>query len=391
MITILSKFLIKKDVTEMERRGLLGMICGIAGIILNIILFGIKLLAGIISNSIAITADAFNNLSDAGSSVITLIGFKLASKKPDPDHPFGHGRMEYLTGLVVAALIIIMGYSLIRDSIEKIIHPEETVWSLLVIGILLVSILGKLYMAYYNTRVGNEIESEAIKAVATDSLSDCISTGIVFLAMLVGHFTSFKIDGICGLFVGGLIVLSGINAAKEIINPLLGEAPEREFVEKIERTVVDYDDSILAIHDLVVHDYGPGRRMISLHAEVPAEGDILELHDIIDNVEKLLRDELGCEATIHMDPVVTKDPIVQATKEKVIKVVKGIDEVLTIHDFRMVEGKTHTNLIFDVLAPFDYKLNDSELKKEIFKGVQEQIGKQFFIVVEVDHDFVNRE
>lgn len=387
MITFLAKFFVKQQEDKTEVRQAYGMLCGIVGILLNVFLFAGKFLAGVLSNSIAITADAFNNLSDAGSSFVTLVGFKLAGAKPDPEHPFGHGRMEYVSGLVVAAAILLMAYELIKDSVDKIIHPEETQFSLLVVIILGVSILVKLYMAYYNRSIGNRIDSAAMKATATDSLSDACATTVVLIATLVGYYTEFHIDGWCGALVGVLILFAGINAAKETLNPLLGQPPEEEFVEEIKRIVMAHEE-ICGIHDLIVHDYGPGRQMISLHAEVPAEGDILETHDVIDNVENELRAKLGCEATIHMDPIITKDEHVRELKEAVTALVSEIDNVITIHDFRVVTGPTHTNLIFDLLVPFKFRIADEKLMVLVQEKISERIGSNYYVVMKIDKAYV---
>ncbi len=387
MITFLAKFFVKQQEDKTEVRQAYGMLCGIVGILLNVFLFAGKFLAGVLSNSIAITADAFNNLSDAGSSFVTLVGFKLAGAKPDPEHPFGHGRMEYVSGLVVAAAILLMAYELIKDSVDKIIHPEETQFSLLVVIILGVSILVKLYMAYYNRSIGNRIDSAAMKATATDSLSDACATTVVLIATLVGYYTEFHIDGWCGALVGVLILFAGINAAKETLNPLLGQPPEEEFVEEIKRIVMAHEE-ICGIHDLIVHDYGPGRQIISLHAEVPAEGDILETHDVIDNVENELRAKLGCEATIHMDPIITKDEHVRELKEAVTSLVSEIDNVITIHDFRVVTGPTHTNLIFDLLVPFKFRIADEELMVLVQEKISERIGSNYYVVMKIDKAYV---
>lgn len=387
MITFLAKFFVKKQEDKTEVRQAYGMLCGIVGILLNVFLFAGKFLAGVLSNSIAITADAFNNLSDAGSSFVTLVGFKLAGAKPDPEHPFGHGRMEYVSGLVVAAAILLMAYELIKDSVDKIIHPEETQFSLLVVIILGVSILVKLYMAYYNRSIGSRIDSATMKATATDSLSDACATTVVLIATLVGYYTEFHIDGWCGALVGVLILFAGINAAKETLNPLLGQPPEEEFVEEIKRIVMAHEE-ICGIHDLIVHDYGPGRQMISLHAEVPAEGDILETHDVIDNVENELRAKLGCEATIHMDPIITKDEHVRELKEAVTALVSEIDNVITIHDFRVVTGPTHTNLIFDLLVPFKFRIADEELMVLVQEKISERIGSNYYVVMKIDKAYV---
>ncbi|MBO5069088.1 MAG: cation transporter [Roseburia sp.] len=387
MITILAKFFVKEKEDKGKIRQVYGMLCGIVGIFLNVVLFAGKFLAGTISNSIAITADAFNNLSDAGSSFVTLAGFKLAGAKPDSEHPFGHGRMEYVSGLVVAAAIFLMAYELIKDSISKILHPEDTEFSLLVLVILLVSILIKLYMFCYNNRIGKKIDSAAMKATGTDSLSDACATTVVLVATLVGHFTDLHIDGYCGVLVGLLIFYAGINAARETLNPLLGQPPEEEFVTQIEDIVMSHE-GICGIHDLIVHDYGPGRRMISLHAEVPAEGNILETHDVIDNTENELREKLGCDATIHMDPIITADERIGELKETVNRIVKGLDESISMHDFRVVTGPTHTNLIFDILVPYKFRMSDDVLMQEIRRQVRESLGENFFVVMKVDNAYV---
>ena len=387
MITLLAKIFIKDTEDKSKLREAYGMLCGIVGVCFNIFLFVGKFLAGTFSNSIAITADAFNNLSDAGSSVVTLLGFKLAGAKPDTEHPFGHGRIEYISGLVVAAAILLMGYELIRDSIGKILHPEETEFTVLVAVILIASILVKLYMAYYNRSVGKKLDSTAMKAVATDSLSDTVATTVVLLASVFTHFTGIKIDGYCGRVVGFLVCYAEFDAARETLNPLLGQPPAREFVEKIDEIVMSHPE-VCGMHDLIVHDYGPGRQMISLHAEVPSEGNILELHDVIDNIETELRRELGCEATIHMDPIVTSDEHVSETKSAMVSLIKSIDEELSIHDFRMVTGESHTNLIFDVLAPFNFRLTDEELLTEILQDVQEHFGENYYVVAKVDHSYI---
>lgn len=387
MITLLAKIFIKDTEDKNKLREAYGMLCGIVGVCLNIFLFVGKFLAGTFSNSIAITADAFNNLSDAGSSVVTLLGFKLAGAKPDTEHPFGHGRIEYISGLIVAAAILLMGYELIRDSIGKILHPEETEFTVVVAVILIASILVKLYMAYYNRSVGKKLDSTAMKAVATDSLSDTVATTVVLLASVFTYFTGIKIDGYCGLVVGFLVGYAGFDAARETLNPLLGQPPAREFVEKIDEIVMSHPE-VCGMHDLIVHDYGPGRQMISLHAEVPSEGNILELHDVIDNIETELRRELGCEATIHMDPIATSDEHVSETKAAMVSLIKAIDEELSIHDFRMVTGESHTNLIFDVLAPFNFRLTDEELLTEILQDVQEHFGENYYVVAKVDHSYI---
>ena len=276
------------------------------GICLNALLFAGKFLAGTLSGSIAVTADAFNNLSDAGSSFVTLVGFQLAGQKPDSQHPFGHGRMEYVSGLAVAVLILLMGVELGKSSIDKILRPEPVDSSPLVFAILCASILVKLYMFLYNRRLGKKLGSPAMEATAMDSLSDSAATAAVLLATVIGHFTDLLIDGWCGVLVAAFILWSGVGAVKDTLDPLLGTPPTHELVQRIRDLVMEHT-TILGIHDLIVHDYGPGRVMISLHAEVPANEDVLALHDEIDNVEKELQEKLGCAAVIHMDPVVTDD------------------------------------------------------------------------------------
>ena len=363
-----------------------GQLCGAVGIGLNLLLFAGKLFAGTISGSIAITADAFNNLSDAGSSVVTLLGFRLAGRKPDPEHPFGHGRMEYISGLAVAGLILLMGVELGKSSLKKILSPEEIVSSPLVLAILAVSVAVKLYMFYYNRSIGKKIKSAAMSATATDSLSDAVSTTAVLIATLVGQLTGLNIDGWVGLLVALFILFSAYKAAKETLSPLLGQTPDPEFVERIEQIVLSYPE-VLNIHDLIVHDYGPGRMMISLHAEVSADGDLLQLHDVIDNAEHRLKKELGCMAVIHMDPIITNDAHTDALRMAVAEKVKTIDPRLTIHDFRTVSGPTHTNLIFDVVVPYDVKLTADEVRRRIGALVKE-LDENYFAVVQVDNSYV---
>ena len=363
-----------------------GQLCGAVGIGLNLLLFAGKLFAGTISGSIAITADAFNNLSDAGSSVVTLLGFRLAGRKPDPEHPFGHGRMEYISGLAVAGLILLMGVELGKSSLKKILSPEEIVSSPLVLAILAVSVAVKLYMFYYNRSIGKKIKSAAMSATATDSLSDAVSTTAVLMATLVGQLTGLNIDGWVGLLVALFILFSAYKAAKETLSPLLGQTPDPEFVDRIEQIVLSYPE-VLNIHDLIVHDYGPGRMMISLHAEVSADGDLLQLHDVIDNAEHRLKKELGCMAVIHMDPIITNDAHTDALRMAVAEKVKSIDPRLTIHDFRTVSGPTHTNLIFDVVVPYDVKLTADEVRRRIGALVKE-LDENYFAVVQVDNSYV---
>ena len=363
-----------------------GQLCGVVGIGLNLLLFAVKFFAGTLSGSIAITADAFNNLSDAGSSLVTLLGFRLAGRKPDPEHPFGHGRMEYISGLVVAGLILLMGVELFKSSLKKILQPEAIVSSPLVLLILALSVAVKLYMFYYNRAIGKRIKSSAMTATATDSLSDAVSTTAVLVATLVAQFTGLNIDGWVGMLVALFILFSAYKAAKETLSPLLGQTPEPEFVEHIQQIVLSYPE-VQNVHDLVVHDYGPGRVMISLHAEVPADGNLLQLHDVIDNIEHRLQKELGCVAVIHMDPIVTNDAHTTALRQAVAEQVKTIDPRLTIHDFRIVPGPSHTNLIFDVVVPYDVKLSGEQVRRRIGELVAQMDGN-YFAVVQIDSSYV---
>lgn len=371
MITILARLFLKpQEKTEAQLRKGYGILCGGVGVFLNLALFLGKLLAGLASGSIAVLADAVNNLSDAGSSIVTLLGFRLAEQKPDHHHPFGHGRAEYLSGLVVAMLILLMGFELAQSSVEKILRPvpAETGWQ--VTALLCAAIAVKLYMALYNRRIGRRIGSTAMEAAALDSLGDCAATAAVLIASLVERYTNLILDGWSGLLVALFILWSGIQAVKATTDPLLGTPPSAEFVEEIRSLVLSHQP-ILGVHDLIVHDYGPGRRMISLHAEVPASGELVELHSRIDHVERELRERLGCEAVIHMDPVCTDDGVTQETRKRVETLVRCIDSGITIHDFRMVprEGKGHTHVIFDAAVPFDFRLSDQEVEEKIKSAV----------------------
>lgn len=385
MITVLSNIFIKGKEGPALRKAY-GTLCSVVGILLNIFLFAGKYFAGVVSGSVAIMADAFNNLSDAGSSFITLVGFLFAGKKPDPGHPFGHGRFEYISGFVVSMAILLMGFELFRTSIDKIIHPEAVDTSLLAMVILIVSIIVKVYMAFYNHRIGKKIDSAAMTATATDSLSDSISTAVVLIAMLVMRFAHINVDGVCGLFVAAFILYAGFSAARETLDPLLGSAPDKEFVERIEQIVMSHDE-VKGIHDLIVHDYGPGRLIISLHAEVPGNHDIFELHDTIDCIERELNEKLTCEAVIHMDPIETDNEEVDKMRELIAKQVKRVHEDMTIHDFRMVVGPTHTNLIFDAVMPFELKMSKEEVKEKIEELIRELDGN-YFAVVQIDQPYV---
>lgn len=387
MITLLSKIFIKgENIGDSRTRKAYGTLCSAVGIALNIMLFAGKYFAGYVSGSIAIMADAFNNLSDAGSSFITLVGFRFAGKKPDTEHPFGHGRFEYISGLGVAVMIILMGFELAKNSVLKILHPVVIDSGMITIVILVVSIAVKLYMAAYNRQIGNKIDSSAMKATSADSMSDMAATSAVLISVLINRFAGINLDGICGFIVSLFILFAGYNVIKETMSPLLGKAPEKEFVEAIYNTVTAHKE-IKGIHDLVVHDYGPGRVMISLHAEVPGDGDIFKIHDLIDRIENELYEKLGCEAVIHMDPIEMNNEILNHMKRTVSSLVKEINDEMSIHDFRMVTGDTHTNLIFDVVMPYSIKESDEEMKKRIQEKISDY-DNSYLAVIHIDKDYV---
>lgn len=371
---------------DKTKRNMYGMLCGVAGIIFNIMLFAGKLFAGTISGAISITVDAFNNLSDAGSSLITLVGFKVASQQADEKHPYGHARIEYVATLAVSAIILIMGFELFRDSAAKILNPSQIEFSPVIIWILIGSIAVKCIMAVYNFYFGKKINSSTLDAACKDSLSDCLATTAVLVSTLIAHYKGIQLDGICGVLVSAFIFYSGVSAAKEAIDPLLGEKPEPEFLQKLIDEAEGFDENILGIHDVMVHDYGPGHRIVSFHAEVPADGDMVALHDIVDNLERKLQRDLECVVTVHMDPIAINDCEVQELKCDVIDVVIEIDPRITIHDFRVVKGETHTNLIFEVVVPYKFKMPKEQLTALIEKKTKEKLGEQYFTVVEVDSD-----
>ncbi len=388
MVTLLARLCIKdyRNTENPSVRGAYGILCSIVGIVLNLLLFAGKYLAGSLSGSLAIMADAFNNLSDAASSFVTLIGFRFAGRGPDTDHPFGHGRYEYIAGLVVSFLILWMGIELGQSSIEKILHPEAMEGGWLTVLILLASIAVKFYMHLYNRRIGQKIDSAAMKATAMDSLSDSIATAVVLICTVIYLATDVNLDGWGGGLVALFIIYTGITSIRDTLSPLLGQAPDPEYVQKIE-TIVKAHPEILGIHDLVVHDYGPGHRLISLHGEVSGDGDIYVLHDVIDRIEQELHDKLGCEAVIHMDPIAANDEHVNAMREKVEELLARWDSRISLHDFRMVEGPTHTNLIFDAVVPQDLAATEEEAQKKIAQLIA-QLGEQYRAVVKIDRFYV---
>lgn len=364
-----------------------GMIAGATGIVLNLLLCAAKMFAGVISGSVALTADAFNNLSDAGSSIITLVGFRLAGKKPDPDHPFGHGRAEYITGLLISVIILFLGIELMQSSVNKILDPQPVIFSGTAAAILIAAILVKLFLWYFNRTLSRKLSSAAMAATAADSLSDCFATLAVLLSMLVGHFTGWMIDGWCGAAVSVFIFIAGFRSAKETIEPLLGHAPDHDLIHAIEEEVLSYPE-IIGIHDLIVHDYGPGRKIISLHAEVPADGNLLQLHDTIDLAERTLQDKLNCTAVIHMDPIDTADPyLLEFIKPSLLEWLRSrVSPEISVHDLRMVAGPTHTNLIFDVLLPINCPMSEGEVKSIAAEFVKSLPGN-YYAVVQIDQPY----
>ncbi len=384
MVVLIGKKLVKNK-SEAAAREAWGSVCGIAGIVLNLVLCAAKFFAGVISGSIAITADAMNNLSDAGSSVISLAGFKLAAKKPDKKHPFGHGRTEYISGLVIAFIIALMGFELAKSSVGKIFNPKAIDFTWIAVGILGASVAVKLYMFTYNRRVGKQINSTALMATAKDSLSDCVSTLASLAALFVAKFFDVNIDGYVGGAVALFILWSAFSSARDTVRPLLGSVPEAEFVENIQKRIESYP-YIVGIHDLVVHDYGPGRVMVSLHAEVPEDSSMVAVHEVIDRAEKEIGEDLGCHIVIHMDPIAVDDIELEAVRNTVSAIVKSWGGGFSVHDFRMVRGEERTNIIFDVVVPFESEMTEDEVTETLELAVK-GIDKKYFAVINVDRPF----
>ena len=386
MTYLLSKLFIKnrENVKDPNVRRAYGTMVSIVGILANLLLAAIKFFAGLISGAISITADAVNNVSDAGSQIISLISFKISAKPADRDHPFGHARIEYVASMIVSFLILHVGLDLFTESINKIRNPSPTEFSIPVFIILGISILGKLWLFIFNRTVAKKINSSVMKATAADSLSDAASTAAVLIAALVGYFTDIQTDAYMGIIVAVLILVAGIKILNETKNSILGSPPEQEVVDAVASLALSYPE-ILGIHDMVIHNYGVGNTIASLHAEVDGTANIFDTHDVIDNLEKRLFDELGVRATVHMDPIVTDDEKVTALREVTLKTVISIDERLNIHDFRYVEGTTHSNLLFDVVAPFELKMSDNELKREISSRIS-KVDPTYFVVITVDRE-----
>lgn len=361
-----------------------GLLSGITGIILNIILVAGKLTVGIIAGSVAIIADAINNFSDAASSVITLAGFKLAGQKPDKEHPFGHGRIEYVAGLIVSVLIIFMGFELAWSSIEKIITPEAAEFSYAAMGVLIAAILVKFWLFYFNRKIAKRINSPSIAATASDSISDVIATGVVLAALIAGQYTTFPIDGVAGVIVAIFIFKAGWGAVKTTQAPLLGRPMSKELADAIDKLALEHEN-ILGIHDLIYHDYGPGRAIVSFHAEVPADGNLMETHEMIDHVEREIREKFGIEAVIHMDPIVV-DGDTEEMRTLVESVIKSIHPDASIHDLRIAEWDKIHNVYFDVIVPYGLDISDEEIEKRIKEQIKEKSG--FNAVIHVEHPFI---
>ena len=386
MTGLLCRIFIKNrdNVRDPTVRRAYGTMVSTVGIVANVLLSLVKLIAGILSGSISITADAINNLSDAGAQVVSLISFKISAKPADRDHPFGHARIEYVASMIVSFFILLIGFELMRDSVGKIFNPSEVEYSIPIFAILALSALAKLWLAAFNKKIAKRIDSTVMRATSADSLSDALATGAVLVSGLISYFTDVRTDAYMGIAVAVVIMIAGIKILNETKNSILGGAPDPDVVEGIVRITENYPE-ILGIHDMVVHNYGSGNTIASFHAEVDGAEDVFITHDVVDNVEKRIWRELGIRATIHMDPIVTDDERVGALRERVSQTVRAIDGRISIHDFRFVEGHTHTNLIFDVAVPFEIGLGDDEIKREISSRISE-LDPNYFAVITVDRE-----
>lgn len=387
MTKLLVRLFIKdsENYSDKKVRTAYGVLSSITGIVLNLILAGAKYAAGVISGSISITADAINNLSDAGSSIVSFFGVKISAKPPDKDHPYGHGRVEYISAFIVSFFVLFMGVELLKDSVGKIINPEPVKFSFLSLAILVISILCKLWLGVFNKNLGKKINSAPMMAVMKDSFSDCLATSVAAVSIIVSAFSNINIDGYLGVVVAVFIFIAGFDILRETLGDILGRPPEAEFVEEITEKIMSYPH-VCGVHDMIIHDYGPSCRFASVHAEVPSDEDIMELHDIIDGIERDIYNEYGMLTSIHMDPVVINDERINELKKITQDSVSRIDERLSIHDFRVVEGPSHTNLIFDVLLPNDMKCSNREICQKIEDELS-KIDERFFCVITVDHAF----
>lgn len=388
MVKLLGRLFIKnyQEYDNPVVRTSYGKLSGVVGIISNLLLCIIKIATGILIGSFSYVADGINNLSDAGSSIVTLIGFRLASEPADADHPFGHQRIEYLTGLIVSFIIIAIGLILFKSSVESIINPKEAAeFSVISCLILVFAIIVKCLQSLFYRKIGKLIKSTAVIATSVDSLNDCISTTAVLIASIISLFTDIRLDGYMGCFVSIFIFISGYKLVKESMSPLIGEKPSKELVDSIANKILSYP-KVLGIHDLVIHSYGPGKIFATIHVEVDSEESILVTHDVMDNIEHDFKEEMGINLVIHMDPIDTKDESTQELREEAFKILQKIDPILTFHDFRIVRGETHTNVLFDVVVPIKYGKTDSELKKiigEEFKMYDSKIN----VVLEIDKNY----
>lgn len=392
---MLSEFLVKhfiknyEEVEDRKVRDSYGYLGGIVGITVNIILFIVKLSVGLIVRSIAVTADAFNNLSDAFSSIITIAGFKLASKPADAEHPFGHGRIEYISGLIVSFMVMIVGLQFIKSSYSRIVNPEIINFELIPFVLILISIFAKIWLSRFNKFVGVKINSTALQASSLDALGDVITSSTVALSLLLSNWIKFPIDGYIGVLVSLFILYSGFNLIKETINPLLGEAPDPELVEKIKKEILN-NDIITGVHDLIIHNYGPGRRMASLHAEVPYNLPIMKIHDVIDKAEKEISHKLNIFLVIHMDPVNVDDDEINEAKKEVADIFKNFPEVKSFHDFRIVGEGEDKSLIFDVVIDKATPLNSSKDRVSFINKTKNEIRKihpNYKVIITIDVDF----
>ncbi len=384
----MTNFLIKhfipnaSDVKSPAVRQRYGVVSSVVGILCNALLCTAKIAAGLLTGAVSIVADGINNLSDGGSCVVSLLGFKMAGKPADDKHPFGHGRIEYVAGLIVSFIIVLMGVELAKTSLDKIFHPEEISFSWITPAVLGISILVKLWMCFFNRKMGDKIDSAVLRATAMDSLSDVAATSSVLAGFVIGYWARVNLDGYLGVLVALFILYTGVSTAKGTLDLLLGEAPDPEFVKQIQQEVLSYPE-IIGVHDLIVHNYGPGHSVISLHAEVPCDVDILKIHDTIDNAERDLKKKFDCEVVIHMDPIVTDDKETNEIHQKLSSIVRLLDSRVTIHDFRMVKGPTHTNLIFDIVVPHQFRLTDDQVVESLRQAVK-ALDARYEIVVNVD-------
>lgn len=389
MTDILLKLFVKnyKDTKNSDVRMKYGILGSAVSIIMNVILSAFKYAVGSITASVAITADAINNLSDAASGIVTLFSFKMANRKPDKEHPFGHGRIEYVAALAVGFLVELMGYELIKSSIQKILNPDKVVFSYGAIIVLAFSILGKIWMGLFNKKLGKAINSPAMIAVASDSLSDTAATFISLLSLLLSRLTDLPLDGFMGIIVSFFILKSGFEILKESIAIILGAPPSKELVDELVEQITSYD-GILGIHDLVIHSYGETRMFGTVHIEFAADSDLLEAHETADTIEKEIKENFGIELVVHLDPLITNDVRINALKEMVGKELKSIGNELTFHDFRVVDGPTRTNLIFDVVLPYEYNLSEEDVKTRLQSRIAD-IDSRYALVIMFDYDYIS--